>query len=105
MNILCIGDNMNNNIRSIKTRIKKLENNNKKKINTSFLSKTLILIILTLISLIVLKSNSKLKTNFYNAIYDKHISFASISKWYEKHFGSSVPFKEFCKLVAAFLKL
>ena len=84
---------MNNN-RSIKTKIKKLEKMNKKKINTSFLSKTLVLIILTLISLIVLKKNPKLKTGFYNTIYDKHISFASISKWYEKHFGSSIPFKE-----------
>lgn len=93
---------MNNDIDAIRAKIK----NNKKKIRTGkkikknrsslsyFLSKFLITVIITLITLILLKSNNKLKTNFYNKVYDNNISFASINKWYEKYFGSSIPFKD-----------
>ena len=87
---------MDNDIKMIKSKIKK--KNKKKNKNRSslygFISKLLITIILTLITLILLKSNNKLKTFFYNKVYDNNISFATINKWYENHFGSSIPFKE-----------
>lgn len=87
---------MDNDIKMIKSKIKK--KNKKANKNRSslygFISKLLITIILTLITLILLKSNNKLKTFFYNKVYDNNISFATINKWYENHFGSSIPFKE-----------
>ena len=87
---------MDNDIKMIKSKIKK--KNKKTNKNRSslyrFISKLLITIILTLITLILLKSNNKLKTFFYNKVYDNNISFATINKWYENHFGSSIPFKE-----------
>ena len=90
---------MDNDIRMIKSKIKK--KNKKVTKNRSslgiFVSKLLITIIITLITLIFLKSSNKFKTFFYNKIYDNNISFTTINKWYENHFGSSIPFKELVK--------
>lgn len=87
---------MDNDIKMIKSKInKKNKKTNKNRSSLyGFISKLLITIILTLIILILLKSNNKLKTFFYNKVYDNNISFATINKWYENHFGSSIPFKE-----------
>ena len=87
---------MDNDIRMIKSKIKKKNKKTNKNRSSlyGFISKLLITIILTLITLILLKSNNKLKTFFYNKVYDNNISFATINKWYENHFGSSIPFKE-----------
>lgn len=87
---------MDNDIKMIKSKIKKKNKKTNKNRSSlyGFISKLLITIILTLITLILLKSNNKLKTFFYNKIYDNNISFATINKWYENHFGSSIPFKE-----------
>ena len=87
---------MDNDIKMIKSKIKKRNKKTNKNRSSlyGFISKLLITIILTLITLILLKSNNKLKTFFYNKVYDNNISFATINKWYENHFGSSIPFKE-----------
>lgn len=87
---------MDNDIKMIKSKIKKKNKKTNKNRSSlyGFISKLLITIILTLIILILLKSNNKLKTFFYNKVYDNNISFATINKWYENHFGSSIPFKE-----------
>ena len=87
---------MDNDIKMIKSKIKKKNKKTNKNRSSlyGFISKLLITIILTLITLILLKSNNKLKTFFYNKVYDNNISFAIINKWYENHFGSSIPFKE-----------
>lgn len=87
---------MDNDIKMIKSKIKKKNKKTNKNRSSlyGFISKLLITIILTLITLILLKSNNKLKTFFYNKVYDNNISFATINKWYENHFGSSIPFKE-----------
>ena len=87
---------MENDIKMIKSKIKKKNKKTNKNRSSlyGFISKLLITIILTLITLILLKSNNKLKTFFYNKVYDNNISFATINKWYENHFGSSIPFKE-----------
>ena len=82
----------------LKTKNKKKKNNPKTLKNRSNLSyvisKFLITVIITLVTLIILKSNNKLKTSFYNKVYDDNISFATINKWYEKYFGASIPFKD-----------
>lgn len=57
------------------------------------LSKLFITVILMLITMITLKSNSELKTIFYKEIFDTHISFASINKLYQDYFGSPIPFQ------------
>lgn len=89
---------MNPDIEEIRNQIKKKQKKNYKKSNFSkFLNKFLITIVLTLITLITLRSNKSLKTKFYQYIYEKNISFASINAWYEKQFGSSIPFKDIAK--------
>lgn len=56
--------------------------------------KFLILVILTMITLILLKNN-QFKTIFYKYVYNENINFASINKWYESKFGSSLPFSKY----------
>ena len=72
---------MDNDIKMIKSKIKKKNKKTNKNRSSlyGFISKLLITIILTLITLILLKSNNKLKTFFYNKVYDNNISFATIN--------------------------
>ena len=58
------------------------------------ISKILITIVFTLLTLILLKSNKDLKTGFYKYVYDTHFSFATINQTYQKYFGSPIPFQE-----------
>ena len=60
--------------------------------------KFLILVILTILSLILLKNN-QFKTNFYKYVYENNISFAQINKWYKNKFGSSLPFSKYLEQV------
>lgn len=52
-----------------------------------FLSKILILIILFLINLIAMKSNTTYKNFVYDKIYNNNFSFAKIKKFYNKYLG------------------
>lgn len=54
--------------------------------------KFLVLFVITIITLIVLKSNPQFKTNFYKYVYEDNISFAQINNWYQSKFGSPLPF-------------
>ena len=99
-----LGDTMNYDIEEIRKKIK-----NKRKINSKknkiykttnisiFFSKVLITVVLTLITLIILKNNNKYKTIFYKEVYEKNISFATINEFYQKYFGSPLPFKNLFK--------
>ena len=60
-----------------------------------FLSRFFITVILTLTTLIVLKSNTKLKQGFYKQVYDTNFSFATFNNLYKKYFGTSIPFEDF----------
>ena len=60
-----------------------------------YLSKVCFCIILTLTILIMIKTNSKFKTDFYKNVYETNISFAQINEIYEKYAGSSIPFKDY----------
>lgn len=76
-----------------KHRNKKQKKDNKT--NNRFIysvNKTLIVVLITVITLILLKSNSNFKTKFYKYIYEDNISFASINNLYQKYFGSPIPF-------------
>lgn len=62
-----------------------------------YIIKFLILVILTLTCLITLKVSNKFKTIFYKNIYDNHFSFAFVNNYYQKIFGSPIPFKDLFK--------
>lgn len=64
-----------------------------------YLNKTLLVIVITLITLIVLKSNKSFQATFYKEVYDTHFSFATVNNLYQKYFGSSIPFKDFFQTV------
>lgn len=81
-----------------KTKKMKQHSNNK---YNNYLFKTINSILICglffIISLILIKSNDKIKTKFYHYVYDTNISFASINNWYTKIFGSPIPFKNLIK--------
>ena len=60
-----------------------------------FVNQLCITIILTLLTLIVLKSNSGLKQEFYKQVYEKNFSFTQVNELYKKYFGNSIPFEDF----------
>lgn len=75
--------------------IDKLSNRKYKKKKNTFkkiITKFLILIILTILSLILIKKDKNIYNKFYKYVFDSNISFASINSWYQKRFGSPVPF-------------
>lgn len=81
----------------------RLELKNKKKVKPvkynwtifKFVNQFCITAILTLLTLIILKSNSKLKQDFYKHVYEDNFSFSKVNELYKKYFGSSIPFKDF----------
>lgn len=88
-------------IERLKARIRNKKRPNTKEMKKNnryifrFVSRLFITIILTLLTLIVLKSNSKLKKGFYKQVYETNFSFAEANDLYKKYFGSSIPFKDF----------
>ena len=63
----------------------------------NYLIKFLILVVLTLTCLITLKVSKGFKNLFYKNIYEKSFSFATINNYYQKIFGSPIPFKDLFK--------
>ena len=68
------------------------ENNTNNKI-FSLATKTMITIIITLISLIGCKKSTSFKFKFYEKIYEENFSFAKVNNLYKKYFGSLLPFE------------
>lgn len=56
---------------------------------TIFFSKTLISIILMLVVLILIKSSTSFKNNFYKQVYDNNISYTYLKKLYKKYIGNT----------------
>ncbi len=54
-----------------------------------FISKVFIITIITLFSLILIKSNKKVKRLVYNYVYSENISFSKIYSLYRKYLGSN----------------
>lgn len=76
-------------------RIRNKHSKKKKDSNKSInLTKFLLVIILTLITLIAIKKNIKFKELFYKYVYEDSINFAKINEYYEKIFGSYIPFED-----------
>lgn len=69
---------------------------------TTILFKTLITVIITLVILILTKSNIKFKTIFYKNVYEKNISFASLNNLYNKYIGSLDIFDKVVKTESVF---
>ena len=61
-------------------------------IKKSSFIKFIICIIITLIILILIKSNSNFKNLFYDKVYNTNLSFSYINELYKSHFGSTLPF-------------
>ena len=61
-------------------------------IKKSSFIKFIICIIITLIVLILIKSNSNFKNLFYDKVYNTNLSFSYINELYKSHFGSTLPF-------------
>ena len=67
----------------IKEEIRKKKNKQNFKIPKA-VNKFLLLIVITLMNMILIKQSNKYKTMFYNNVYEKNISFASINNTYKK---------------------
>jgi stage IV sporulation protein FA len=83
--------------RKRKLRQSYTNNSNQKVIKKSsktfkFVTKALIVIILTLIIMIFMKINKGFKEEFYKEVFEKNFSFTTINKWYQKYLGSFMPF-------------
>ncbi len=72
-------------------------NNQQSNIFLKIIVKIILVTTLTLITIIVLNKDEKLKTNFYKYVFDTNFSFASVNNFYQKNFGSAIPFNELIK--------
>lgn len=68
----------------------------------SYINKILFVSLLTVITLILTKTSTNFKSNFYKYIYEDNISFASINNLYTKYFGSPMPFSNILKTKMVF---
>lgn len=95
---------MNEEIETIKNRIKlkrkqsysntSTPNSNNKIIYfKKLLSRTLITIILVLISVIYINTSDENLLKYKEEVFSKNLSFASFNNWYKKHFGQVIPFE------------
>ncbi len=64
--------------------------------------KFLIVVIITCLSIIVLKNNEELKNSFHTHVFNNNISFASINSWYQEKFGNVLPFNDLVTDVPVF---
>lgn len=69
----------------------KKEKNKKKNFLMSFFNKILVCIILVIICLIMMKTNSNFKEFVSEKIFKDNISFAYLNNLYNKYFGSILP--------------
>jgi len=61
----------------------------KNNIGTIFFIKLLISVVITLVVLILIKSSSSFKNEFYKHVYSNNISFTKLKKIYNKYIGDS----------------
>lgn len=79
-------DEIRNNI-----KYKKLKNFDIKRTSFGLINKFLFVVLITLITLILLKGNSNFKEKFYKYVYENNISFPQINSLYQKYFGKPIP--------------
>ena len=98
---------MEEEIKKIQAEIKMKRQKKPKKYTkavTHFFNQIFLTVILVLACLITLKANTNLKEPFYKYVFEQNFSFASVNEWYEKKFGSSLPFLAFIKTDAPVFK-
>ena len=61
-------------------------NDSVKKVIIIFILKTLIVSIITLVLLIIMKTNAKFKTMYYKYVYDTNITYSKFNNLYNKYF-------------------
>ena len=61
-------------------------NDSVKKVIINFILKTLIVSIITLVLLIIMKTNVKFKTMYYKYVYDTNITYSKFNNLYNKYF-------------------
>lgn len=61
-------------------------NNSVKKVIVNFVLKTLVVAVITLVLLIIMKTNAKFKTLYYKYVYDTNITYTKFSNLYSKYF-------------------
>ena len=74
----------------------------KNNVGTIFFIKLLISIVITLVILILIKSSSGFKNNFYKHVYSNNISFTKLKKVYNKYIGNSDIFDNVVKTETVF---
>ena len=80
-----------NDIDEVRNKIRGKKNIKPKKNNFGLINKFLVVVLITIITLILLKSNSNFKEKFYKYVYQDNISFAYLNNLYKKYFGSPIP--------------
>ena len=88
-----------NEIDIVRNKIKNKKSQIVKKNHFGLINKFLVVVLLTIITLILLKSNSNFKETFYKQVYEKTFSFPYIKNLYQKYFGSPVVLEEETKQV------
>lgn len=83
--------------KDIQKRINNNDNKNNNNILIKWLFKLFIVIIITLITMIILKTSDKIKKDFYKYVYTTNFSFTTINKEYQKLFGTPIPFQNLLK--------
>lgn len=78
-------------------RKKKLHPIEKKKKYTRYIYQIGITICITLALLIGLKKSEKFEAFFYRNVYEENFNFSKVNDWYQKLFGSSIPFSGIIK--------
>lgn len=61
----------------------------------SFLYRLLLSIVITLILLIIIKKDNHFKNTFYKQVYEEHLPFIEVNKWYQNLFGTTFPFQKY----------
>ena len=74
----------------------------KSNVGTIFFIKLLISIIITLVILILIKSSTNFKNDFYKYIYSNNISFTKLKQVYNKYIGNSDIFDKVVKTETVF---
>lgn len=64
-----------------------------------WINKILVVVLITLCTLIGVKKSKKFSSFFYDNVYETSMPFIKINNYYEKIFGSSLPFKNSDKMV------
>lgn len=86
-------------IEKIRNSIRQKKRQKPKKSTSYFhvLNKVLLVVLITVVTLIVLKSSPTLKAKFYHQVYENNIGFAGINALYQKYFGTPIPFNNLLK--------